>query len=385
MDYKSYTYPEFGAIAEVSTFKPKNGIAEHNVMLHTTKHGLSFREQLESLHNALQTMEESLWENHARAVMKRYFLSDASNQTAMVEEMLSNFSPCSVSIVQQPPLDGTKVALWVYLQEGIPVPQRNGNGTFSYKRNDITHYWTAYRHTSGGNSEQQTRYLLEGYEEDLNSHKFNIAVNCVRTWFFVRDVDTNYAGVVRGRRDNFEQVGLTQDTHYIASTGIQGSHAEGTVKVLLDAYSVKGIQKGQMSYLYAPTHLNPTYEYGVTFERGVCMEYGDRRQLFVSGTASIDNKGNVVHVGDIRNQTLRMWENVGKLLEEKEHTMDDIAQMIVYLRDVADYSLVKSMYDERFPDTPKVIVLAPVCRPAWLIEMECISIKDYRSSKYKNF
>jgi enamine deaminase RidA (YjgF/YER057c/UK114 family) len=65
--------------------------------------------------------------------------------------------------------------------------------------------------------------------------------------------------------------------------------------------------------------------------------------------------------------------------------MDDIAQMIVYLRDVADYSLVKSMYDERFPDTPKVIVLAPVCRPAWLIEMECISIKDYHSSKYKNF
>ncbi|MBR6265313.1 MAG: hypothetical protein IKR66_01815, partial [Bacteroidales bacterium] len=109
-----------------------------------------------------------------------------------------------------------------------------------------------------------------------------------------------------------------------------------------------------------------------------------RRQLFVSGTASIDNKGNVVHVGDIRNQTLRMWENVGKLLEEKEHTMDDIAQMIVYLRDVADYSLVKSMYDERFPETPKVIVLAPVCRPAWLIEMECISLKEYSNSGYKN-
>ena len=108
-------------------------------MLHTTKYGMSFREQLESLHNTLAVMEDTLWENRARAVMKRYFLSDASNQTAMVEEMLSNFSPCAVSIVQQPPLDGTKVALWVYLQEGIPVPQRNGNGTFSYKHNDITH------------------------------------------------------------------------------------------------------------------------------------------------------------------------------------------------------------------------------------------------------
>lgn len=382
MDFKTYSYPEFGVYAEVSTCKPANGIAEHSIMLHSTRFGETFKEQLEGINQASLTMEESLWNNHAKPIFKRYFLSDASNQTATVEETISEFSPCAVSIVQQPPFDGSKVALWVYLQEGIPVPQRNGNGTFSYKRNDLTHYWTAYRHTSGGNSEQQTRSLLEGYEEDLTSHKCNIVDNCVRTWFFVRDVDTNYAGVVRGRRDNFDQVGLTQDTHYIASTGIQGAHADGTVKVLLDAYAIKGLKKGQMSYLYAPTHLNPTYEYGVTFERGVCMEYGDRRQLYISGTASIDNKGNVLHVGDIEKQTLRMWENVATLLQERDHTMDDIAQMIVYLRDVADYPLVKKMYDERFPQTPKVIVLAPVCRPTWLIEMECISIKEYTNTEY---
>ncbi len=382
MEYKTYSYPEFGVYAEVSTCKPTNGIAEHSIMLHSTRYGESFKEQLDGINQAALAMEESLWNYHAKAVLKRYFLSDASNQTATVEEMLSEFSPCAVSIVQQPPFDGSKVALWIYLQEGIPVPQRNGNGTFSYKRNDLTHYWTAYRHTSGGNSEQQTRSLLEGYEEDLTSHKCNIVDNCVRTWFFVRDVDTNYAGVVRGRRDNFDQVGLTQDTHYIASTGIQGAHADGTVKVLLDAYAVKGLKKGQMSYLYAPTHLNPTYEYGVTFERGVCMEYGDRRQLYISGTASIDNKGNVLHVGDIEKQTLRMWENVATLLEEREHTMNDIAQMIVYLRDVADYPLVKKMFDEQFPQTPKVIVLAPVCRPTWLIEMECISIKEFSNPEY---
>ncbi|MCQ2608371.1 MAG: Rid family hydrolase [Bacteroidales bacterium] len=382
MEFKTYSYPEFGVYAEVSTCKPANGIAEHSIMLHSTRFGETFKEQLEGINQASLTMEESLWNNHAKPIFKRYFLSDASNQTATVEETISEFSPCAVSIVQQPPFDGSKVALWVYLQEGIPVPQRNGNGTFSYKRNDLTHYWTAYRHTSGGNSEQQTRSLLEGYEEDLTSHKCNIVDNCVRTWFFVRDVDTNYAGVVRGRRDNFDQVGLTQDTHYIASTGIQGAHADGTVKVLLDAYAIKGLKKGQMSYLYAPTHLNPTYEYGVTFERGVCMEYGDRRQLYISGTASIDNKGNVLHVGDIEKQTLRMWENVATLLQERDHTMDDIAQMIVYLRDVADYPLVKKMYDERFPQTPKVIVLAPVCRPTWLIEMECFSIKEYTNTEY---
>lgn len=382
MEFNIYTYTEFGVTAEVSTFKPKKGIAEHNIMLHSERKGESFKEQLIGIHEALKFMESNLWHGKARAVVKRYFLSDVANQTAVVEELMSAFAPCAVSIVQQSPFDGSKIALWVYLKEEISVPQRNGNGIFSYQHNSYTHYWTAYRHTSGGNSEQQTKALLEGYEDDLATYKMNIADNCVRTWFFVRDVDTNYAGVVKGRRDNFEHVGLTQDTHYIASTGIQGSHADAGVKVLFDAYAIKGLKNGQISYLYAPTHLNPTYEYGVTFERGVCIEYADRRQLYISGTASIDNCGNVVHVGDIKNQTLRMLENVSKLLEEKEHSFDNLAHIIVYLRDVADYPIVNEMFQQQFPKVPKVIVLAPVCRPAWLIEMECISIKDFTNAEY---
>ncbi|MBO7593476.1 MAG: hypothetical protein J6T12_00760 [Salinivirgaceae bacterium] len=376
IEYKLHTNPDFGTNAEVSAFRTESGICEYNVMLHSTRLTSSFREQLEGLHKALHEIEDNVLCCCAHAVIKRYFLSDAANQTAVLEEQVGTFAACAVSIVQQPPLNGSKVALWVYLQEGIPVLQRNGNGTFSYKHNDYTHYWTGYRHISGGDSEQQTRALLEGYEKDLALHKCHISDNCVRTWFFVRDIDTNYAGVVRGRRDNFEQMGMTSDSHFIASTGIQGSHAEASVKVILDAYAVKGLKKGQMSYLYAPTHLNPTYEYGVTFERGVCMEYGDRQQLFISGTASIDNHGNVLHVGNIRNQTKRMWENVEALLAERQHTFDNVVQMIVYLRDIADYQVVKQMHDEQFPNIPKVIVWAAVCRPTWLVEMECISIKE---------
>jgi enamine deaminase RidA (YjgF/YER057c/UK114 family) len=48
--------------------------------------------------------------------------------------------------------------------------------------------------------------------------------------------------------------------------------------------------------------------------------------------------------------------------------------MTVYLRDIADYSAVKKIFDTRFPDCPRAIVQAPVCRPGWLVEMECIAI-----------
>ncbi len=143
----------------------------------------------------------------------------------------------------------------------------------------------------------------------------------------------------------------------------------------MDSYSVKGISPEQIQLLYAPIHLNSTYEYGVRFERGTAVHYGDRSHAFISGTASIDNLGNVLHIGDIRRQTLRMWENVEMLLAEGKFAMDDIAHMIVYLRDLSDYTVVKAMFEECFPETPKVILLAPVCRSTWLIEMECIAIR----------
>ena len=40
------------------------------------------------------------------------------------------------------------------------------------------------------------------------------------------------------------------------------------------------------------------------------------------------------------------------------------------------------MYDERFPDTPRVFVYAPVCRPGWLIEMECMGVKSLENKEF---
>ena len=177
----------------------------------------------------------------------------------------------------------------------------------------------------------------------------------------------------------------TTNTVGVCGTGIGGLPADTRALVQMGTYALTGFEPSQQRYLYAPTHLNPTYEYGVTFERGTVMEYGDRAHVFLSGTASINNKGEVVHVGNIVKQTERMWENVGVLLEEGGASFDDVMQIIVYLRDVCDYPTVKEMFARRFPDTPKVITLAPVCRPTWLIEMECIAVKKRCNEKYRDF
>ena len=79
-----------------------------------------------------------------------------------------------------------------------------------------------------------------------------------------------------------------------------------------------------------------------------------------------------------------MWENVEALLNEAECGFEDVGHMIVYLRDTADYAVVNKMFEERFPGVPKVIVHAPVCRPGWLIEMECMATKAVINPEFEN-
>ena len=371
------------ASAEIFKYDADNGVSEYHVMIHARCPEDTYEQQLNAVVNAYFALLEGEIRG-AVAVFKRYFLSDAANQSDMLLALTTESSDCALSIVEQPPLNGTKIALWVYLQSGVQTRVLH-NGLFEVRHGAYRHLWSGNAFNRAANSEYQTRLLLNDYVMQLMEQGCKLADNCIRTWFFVQNVDVNYAGVVKARNEVFVTQNLTEKTHYISSTGIGGRHADPKVSVQMDAYAVDGIKPGQIHFLYAPTHLNPTYEYGVSFERGTYVDYGDRRQVFISGTASINNKGEVVHPGNIRRQTERMWENVEALLKEAGCTFADLGQMIVYLRDMADYAVVKEMYDKRFPATPKVFVHAPVCRPGWLIEMECMGVKRLENTEYAPF
>ncbi|MBQ8602521.1 MAG: hypothetical protein IJ413_08260 [Bacteroides sp.] len=365
---------------ELSGFEVPDGVAEYHAILRIINPRLTYIEQVNYLLDAYtQLLEEEL--EGAISVFKRFFLSDAANQTTYLLSALEKRAEGAFSIVEQPPLDGTKIAMWVYLQKGVQA-QTLSNGLVEVKHGEYRHLWTAYNFNQASNSEEQTRILLNDYIAQLEEQGCRLADNCIRTWFFVQNVDVNYMGVVKARNEVFATQNLTKNTHFIASTGIAGRHANPKVFVQMDAYAVEGLNPEQVHYLYASTHLNPTYEYGVSFERGTYIDYGDRRQVFISGTASINNKGEIVHPGDVCKQTERMWENVETLLKEAECSFEHVQHLLVYLRDISDYSVVSEMFEKRFPTIPKVYLLAPVCRPGWLVEMECMAVKPLSDNHF---
>lgn len=365
---------------ELFKYKVESGVVEYHAMIHVTDTTLTFQEQVASLMEAYDALLQGEAKG-ATAVFKRYFLSDAANQADYLMALEMDSSDCALSVVEQSPLDGSKIALWVYLMSDVQT-RSLGNGLYEVEHGAYRHLWGATAFNRAATSEYQTRLLLNDYVMQLSEQGCRLADNCIRTWFFVQNVDVNYAGVVKGRNDVFFTQDLTDKTHFIASTGIAGRHADPKVMVLMDTYAIDGVKPEQIHHLYAPTHLNPTYEYGVSFERGTRVDYGDRRHVFISGTASINNKGEIMHPGDIRQQTRRMWENVETLLAEADCTFDHIGHLIVYLRDIADYGVVRQMFEERFPNVPTVFLLAPVCRPGWLVEMECMAVKEMKNEGF---
>lgn len=361
------------AVVRLAEFAVEGGATEYNLMISTRLRG-SFSEQIESLLRSFEQVRGQL--GNVGVMFGRWMVSDAANQA---DELPREVAGRRLSVIEQPPLDGSKVVLWLWLVEGASVVQN------SLQHGEYLHLWTTNERGAGATSDEQSRDILARYADALAGEGCSLADDCVRTWFYVQDVDNNYAGLVRARREFFEECGLRRDTHYIASTGIEGRNGAVGSVVTMDAYAVRGLREGQIQFLYARDYLSPTADYGVTFERGTAVQYGDRKHLFISGTASIDAKGEVVHVGDVRRQTERMICNIEALLTEGGATIDDVQMAIVYLRDMGDYEQVAQLLAERLPQLPYTITLAPVCRPKWLIEMECVAAVAATNEEFAKF
>ena len=361
-------------VANISTFAAdnagRNRLIIHSTFVPTSDKCSDVMSQVDNIRLAIEQIEK---ETGTIAFFVRFHLSDIATQANYVKQSFSG-KKCAVSIVGQPPMPLCKVQAIAMFESGIEISSVDAN-TIKVDNGDEECFWTTRLADANDDSYKQTHRQLQQYEKILAENGMNIAEHCVRTWFFVRDIDRNYGGVVVGRRENFLLNGLTPDTHYIASTGIEGKHEDHNVLSLFDAYAVKGIPSDKRQILYAAQNMNKTIEYGVTFERGVCIHHSaGYKQVYISGTASIDTKGAVLHVGDVKGQVKRMTENVNALLEEAGCKWNDISQATVYLRDIADYECAYNELSKILTDKQFIIVQAPVCRPAWLIEMEAIAI-----------
>ena len=129
--------------------------------------------------------------------------------------------------------------------------------------------------------------------------------------------------------------------------------------------------------------LNEAYDYPKpsSFSRGLRIDLNGLAILLISGTASIDEHGQSIHIGDFRAQTRRTFQNIGALLAAEGATWADIVRTSCYLRDIErDYAAFNeertAFYRQEGLDPlpASTGIQAILCRPELLIEIEAIAM-----------
>ena len=338
-----------------------SGIEEHFFSVCANVHE-TFAEDVKELLAHYQEFAAQYGCGEEDEFLLRFHLSDPANQEKILREFLGE-RVSFVSIVGQAPLN-SRIALesWCW---------KNWRNMKNY-----TPYWFQTGTVKKGSYDQTAAEFAE-LDTFVESKGLTVELNTVRTWLYCKDVDNNYADLVTARNDYFATRGMTAQTHFITSTGIEGQCGDPHRLVRMDSLTFSNLQREQIQFLYALENLSPTAIYGVSFERGTRLIWGDRSHCLISGTASIDKKGTVLHIGDVRLQTRRMMENIRALLAEGNAEISDIKWGTLYLRDMADAPIVlEELARAGIPaDMPLVTLKAPVCRPTWLVEMECVAVK----------
>ena len=151
-----------------------------------------------------------------------------------------------------------------------------------------------------------------------------------------------------------------------------------TVQELLNEVGTAPVQKRAITNLNV---LNEAYAYAKpsSFSRGMRIDLNGLVILLISGTASIDEEGKSIHIGDFRAQCRRTFYNITQLLKAEGATWKDIVRTSCYLRDIdRDYAEFNEERTAFFkeqaldPLPASTGIQAKLCRPKLLVEVEAI-------------
>ena len=98
--------------------------------------------------------------------------------------------------------------------------------------------------------------------------------------------------------------------------------------------------------------------------------------LYLAGQIALDPTTRKIVSGGIKEQTIRVMENLGAVLNEAGFNFDDVVQSQVFIADMNDYKAMNEVYTEYFKNAPPArAAVQTVLFPGALIEIIMIAQK----------
>lgn len=222
----------------------------------------------------------------------------------------------------------------------------------------------------------QAQRMLETASSVLGARGYTFR-NVTRTWIYLSRILDWYGEFNRVRNVHFSAAGLStaREAMFPASTGIQGRH-DGE-ECVMDLLAIDA--SPESGFLVRPilrsARQDQAFAYGSAFSRAMVIERDGKKVIHVSGTASIDTGGRSRHAGDAAAQYCETLLSIGALLEEEDASIADIVQGTLFCKSTAVAKTCEEAARHlRLPNLPLIEVVADVCRPELLVEIEAVAL-----------
>ena len=287
---------------------------------------------------------------------------------------------------------GADSRIWTIMDQGIPKGRAwNLNGSTFFVLHNIDggtkgKVDSADRKTRSDAMFQQANRLLQSAGATYR--------DVVRTWIYIADILDWYADFnsVRNRcytqfgiLGNSDSAGQPEKIYLPASTGIEGRNP-ARLPATMDVFAVHR-SPGSAIKIRAVhgTKQRSPYRYGSAFSRAVVVEEPDNKLILVSGTASIDEQGKSVFIGDTAAQIRQTLNVVSALISTEDATLQDLCEATIFLKNYKDYPTYLKIAEEiGISNLPSVNVVADVCRDELLFELDAAFIIEKNKKKTNN-
>lgn len=99
--------------------------------------------------------------------------------------------------------------------------------------------------------------------------------------------------------------------------------------------------------------------------------------VFISGMTARTQDGGIAGIGDITEQTHQVCRNVQAAVEAAGGTLDDIARVDVFVRDIRDFDAIHAVRRQYFTGVAPASTMVEVSKfvsPQYLIEISAIAV-----------
>lgn len=114
------------------------------------------------------------------------------------------------------------------------------------------------------------------------------------------------------------------------------------------------------------------------YSHGLKVDIGDSEMIFVTGQIAMDKNGNAVSPDNIEKQTEFVFENIQKILNDANSSLDDVVKVVIYVTNMSDFPKISPIRNKHFKNSKPastLIEISKTVKEGCNIEIDVIAIK----------